>query len=112
MDNPHITDIWIEPEQLADKGDATNDFCNVAATLSDGRRYAFNVWAFDYLSAAMAECALSGEHLAGLYLPGPDLFVERLDRPTIEKALGDWLALEGRFPAHLEDEDAVAGDEG
>ena len=56
---------------------------------------------YGFLATAEAECRASGEHLAGLYLPAPDLFVRRLDRATIERALADWLDRDGGIPAHL-----------
>ncbi len=103
MSRDQIREVWLEYEHLAEgSDDEENDFCNVAATLEDGRRYAFNVWTYRFLATAESECRASGEHLAGLYLPAPDLFVRNLKRQTIERALADWLDRQGRFPDHLE----------
>ncbi len=104
MSEIHIDSIWLEFESYATPltdEEADNDFCNVAVTLSDASEYAFNVWTFKFLTTAVAECQTSGEHLAGLYLPPPDLFVRRLDRETIARALKDWLDEVGHFPAQL-----------
>ena len=100
-----IKEIWMEFEHAGDRraeGWGDNDQCNVSATLDDGHRYAFNVWTYRFLETMIVDCRSSGEHMSGLYLPAPDLFVNKLDRPTIEQSLTHWLKLNGHFPDHLE----------
>jgi hypothetical protein len=83
--------LWIEVE-IGDKDQPANqlteNFCNVVVECEDGRRYALNVWTFDFLPLAR----YPWPHSTGLgepanYLLPPDLFVERLDRETIEQAI-------------------------
>lgn len=87
--------LWIEAEHLADD---VNDFCNIAVYLSTGERYALNVWTFDFFNEARE----SGEMHASpavkhLYMHPPDLFVEDLSRPTLEKIVVDLIET-GRLP--------------
>ncbi len=91
-------DLWLEFEVWRAAGnsdDPRNDFFNMQITLADGRKYALNVWTFNYFSQAVAECRESGEHLAGQYLPPPDLFVARMDRELIERVVQDLIANDG-----------------
>lgn len=88
--------IWIEAEHLAEEVD---DFCNVAVYLSTGERYALNVWTFDFFDVARADGEMhASAPVKHLYMHPPDLFVEDLSRPTIEKVLVDILE-RGRLPA-------------
>jgi hypothetical protein len=85
-------ELWLETEE----GDPTQpanspieNFCNINVTLSDGRRYALNVWTFDFLPLARYRwpyAVKAGQALAK-YVHPPDLFVERLDRSTIESVV-------------------------
>lgn len=93
-------DLWLETEigepldQVANR--PTENFCNISVTLEDGRRYALNIWTFDFLPLARFEWpyeAKSGA-LPSLYLLPPDLFVERLDRQTIEKIISEMIEKE------------------
>jgi len=88
--------IWIEAEHLAED---IHDFCNVAVYLSTGDRFALNVWTFDFFAEARADGELHGSpDVKHLYLHPPDLFVQDLTRPTIEKVIVDILE-GGRLPA-------------
>jgi len=93
-------ELWPEFEQwMPQEGDdPEDDFFNMQVTLPGGRKYALNVWTFKYLSRAVRECRLNGEHLGGSYLPAPDLFVERLDRKLLENAIADLIAKDGLSP--------------
>jgi hypothetical protein len=73
--------------------DPTDDFANVEVRLVDGRRYALNVWTFRFLHRARFPWPydVTGERPAE-YVVAPDLFVERMDRPTLERAVGELLA--------------------
>jgi len=87
--------IWIEAEHLAED---INDFCNVAVYLSTGERYALNVWTFSFFPLAWAEGEMhASEATKHLYMHPPDLFVQDLTRPTIEKVIVDILE-RGRLP--------------
>ncbi len=89
--------VWIEAEHLAE---AVDDFCNVAIYLSTGERYALNVWTFAFFEIARADGEINASpDVKHLYMHPPDLFVQDLTRPTIEKVLVDLLE-RGRIPAH------------
>ncbi len=85
--------LWIETE-MGDPIDQpanrpTRNFCNIQIILEDGPIYALNLWTFDFLPLARLNWPYdenSGKAAASYVLP-PDLFVERLDRPTIEKVV-------------------------
>ena len=88
--------IWIEAEHLAED---VNDFCNIAVYLSTGERYALNVWTFDFFAVAQADGEMhASPAVKHLYMHPPDLFVQDLTRPTIEKVVVDVLE-RGRLPA-------------
>lgn len=110
MDKKRFQEVWLEYEEFSEPltdEEMYNDICNVMVTLSDGRRYAFNVWTFKFLERAISDCKVTGEHLSGLYLPPPDLLVQRLDRATIEQSLNHWFDLDSKFPDHLEQDDPL-----
>ena len=87
--------IWIEAEHLAED---INDFCNIAVYLSTGERYALNVWTFDFFAVAQADGEMhASPAVKHLYMHPPDLFVQDLTRPTIEKVIVDVLE-RGRLP--------------
>ena len=90
-------DLWLEfeigsPNEPANR--PTENFCNIQVTLDDNRTYALNVWTFDFLPLARYPWPYSVDTSAELskYLLPPDLFVERLDRPTIEAVIRELLA--------------------
>jgi hypothetical protein len=93
-------DLWLEFEHWLpqEDDDPENDFFNMTVTLPEGKKYALNVWTFKYLSRAVQECRMSGEHRSGSYLPAPDLFVERLNRRLLEDVVADLLARGGLSP--------------
>lgn len=88
-------ELWLEFEHVAPApgDDPTDDFANVQVRLPDGRRYALNVWTFRFLRRARLPWPYEG---AGgppaEYVLPPDLFVERLDRPTLERVVRRMLA--------------------
>jgi hypothetical protein len=92
--------LWLEFEHwTAQEGDDPEDeVFNIQVTLPSGRRYALNVWTFQYLSRAVQECCSTEEHPGGSYLPAPDLFVERLDRKLLEDVVADLIAKDGLSP--------------
>ena len=90
-------DLWLEfeigsPNEPANR--PTENFCNIQVTLDDNRTYALNVWTFDFLPLARYPWPYEIDTSAYLseYLLPPDLFVERLDRPTIEAVIRELLA--------------------
>ena len=99
-------DLWLEFELWRRMPDAPegspiydpeDDFCNISVTLGDGATYAVNVWTFGYLARVRRELTETGESLGGRYLMPPDLFVDRLDRPTIQAVIEDMI-IEGGLP--------------
>jgi hypothetical protein len=61
-------------------------------TLSNGIKYALNVWAYKSLWRIVKDCQETGECMHGIYLAPPDLFVQRLDRTLIEKMIADLIS--------------------
>jgi hypothetical protein len=101
--------IWIEAEHLAEDVD---DFCNIAVYLSTGERYALNVWTFDFFTMAQADGEINASpSVKHLYMHPPDLCVQDLSRPTVEKVVIDMLE-RGRIPARcLMPDDALDVDD-
>jgi hypothetical protein len=60
-------------------------------TLSSGSKYALNVWTYSYLQSAKEEARSENEHVGGIYMPAPDVFVEKLDRELIEVMADDMI---------------------
>lgn len=88
-------ELWLEFEHaIATPGDdPADDFANVLVSLPDGRRYALNVWTFRFLHRARFPWPYeTNTGRPAEYVVAPDLFVERLDRPTLTRAVGRMLA--------------------
>jgi hypothetical protein len=92
-------ELWLETE-LGDPDRSANsqteNFCNINVTLPDGRRYALNIWTFDFLPLARYDDTYDmreGQEPAKYVFP-PNLFVERLDRATIEIVIAELLAID------------------
>jgi hypothetical protein len=88
-------DLWLEFEHTKPSpNDAlADDFANVQVRLPDGRRYAMNVWTFRFLHRARFPWPYEGTSgPPAEYVTAPDLFVERLDRPTLERVVRQLLA--------------------
>ncbi|WP_234856524.1 hypothetical protein [Acinetobacter junii] len=88
-------DLWLEFELYENQSDRDSnvDFANVHVILPDGRKYALNVWTFDFFSHARYPWPYEiGEGVASEYLLPPDLFVSRLDRQTLKHVIGLMLA--------------------
>jgi hypothetical protein len=86
-------DLWLEFEHTGPPRDSADDFANVQVWLPDGRKYALNVWTFQFLQRARfpwPSADTSGRPAE--YVVAPDLFVERLDRPTLERVIRRLLA--------------------
>jgi hypothetical protein len=88
-------ELWLEFEhtQTPPGCDPADDFANVQVRLPNGRRYALNVWTFRFLHRARFPWpheTTNGQPAE--YVVAPDLFVERLDRPTLERVVGELLA--------------------
>ena len=84
--------LWLEFEEVEPGNwDIENEFCNIAVTLEDGRRYGLNVWTYQFLKTAIDSDHKSGACLNGLYQIPPDLFVKELTRENIEMAIADIL---------------------
>lgn len=88
-------ELWLEFEHTQPQPghDPTDDFANVTVQLADGRRYALNVWAFGFMRRARFPWPYAGDTgEPAEYLLPPDLFVSRLDRPTLERVIERLLA--------------------
>jgi len=95
MPDPPPFDLWLEFEHAKPQpdDDPADDFANVQVRLPDGRKYAMNVWTFRFLHRARFPWPY--EDTSGRpaeYVVAPDLFVERLDRPTMERVVRRLLA--------------------
>ena len=108
-------DLWLEFEHAQPQPgyDPADDFANVQVRLPDGRRYALNVWAFGFLRRARFPWPYEeGVGEPAEYLLPPDLFVERLDRPTLERVVARMLVAGELRPEWLcsrEDQEAEPG---
>ena len=97
MDEAGMFELWLEFEHTSplpgSAYDPTDDFANVAVQLPDGRRYALNVWTFKFLHRTRFPWPYetTGEP-AEYVVRMPDLFVERLDRPTMQRVVEQLLA--------------------
>lgn len=83
-------ELWLEFEHVQPQpgDDPCNDFANIQVRLPDGRRYALNVWSFGFMRRARYPWPYQeGAGEPAEYLLPPDLFVERLDRQTIERVV-------------------------
>lgn len=76
----------MQPESEYDPYD---DIFNMLVHVEDGRKYALNVWAFRFLERIRHIPYFESEELRGTYQLPPDLFVEKLDRPLLEKVVAD-----------------------
>jgi hypothetical protein len=88
-------ELWLEFEHVESQpgDDPTDDFANVQVRLPDGRVYALNVWTFKFLHRARFPWPYEDTGgQAAEYVVAPDLFVERLDRPTLERVVRQLLA--------------------
>jgi hypothetical protein len=93
----HAFELWLEfeegdPNEPANR--PTENFANINITLPDGRRYALNVWTFDFLPLGRYEWPYEPKpnEVPAKYVIPPDLFVERLDRATIESVVAEMIA--------------------
>jgi hypothetical protein len=86
-------DLWLETETGDPLDQPANrpyeNFANIGVKIQDGRRYSLNVWTFDFLPLARYPWPyeIDGSQEPASYLLPPDLFVERLDRPTVEDVI-------------------------
>lgn len=95
MAETQIFELWLEFEQYDPKQDydPTDDFANIGVDLPDGRTYNINVWTFGFLRRARFPWPYEeGVGDPDEYVIAPDLFVERLDRPTLERVVRHMLA--------------------
>lgn len=102
-DDAPAFDLWLEWEALPNAiDDPADDFANVAVTLPDGRSYGLNVWTFAFVRRARYPWPYEeGVGEPAEYLLPPDLLVERLDRPTMERVVAQLLANGEMQPAWL-----------
>ena len=85
-------ELWLEFELWTDGvKNPYDDFFNMTITLGNGSKYALNVWTYKYLTTAKAEARHNGEHVGGIYMPAPDVFVEKLDRNLLEVMVNDMI---------------------
>jgi len=92
MHNESDFELWLEFELWEDGVKAPyNDFFNMTITLANGLKYALNVWTYSYLQSAKAKARKDNEHVGGVYMPAPDVFIEKLDRRLIEVMVDDMI---------------------
>lgn len=106
--------LWLEFEHTERPGDdPTDDFANVQVRLSDGRRYALNVWTFKFFRRARAPWPYGNaeEPPEDEYLVAPDLFVERLERSTLDRVVSALLTRGEMKPEWLCPDDTGAADD-
>lgn len=90
--SPFGFEFWCELDELKPADyDPACDCCDIVATMSDGRHYRFRVWTYSFLEELVSRDRESGERLGGKYMLPPDLFVERLDRDLLQRAVADML---------------------
>jgi hypothetical protein len=93
-------DLWLEFEvwqaaeinlggEIKTDPPLDDDFFNMAVTLSNGEKYAMNVWTYKYFDRKRIDGGEDHEFLGGRYFIPPDLLVERLDRAYLEEVVGD-----------------------
>jgi len=83
--------LWIEHEQY-DEPVEDDDFFNIEIRLSDGRRYAANVWKIDAVARIVADPDEAWDTGGGRYTLGPDLLVAAVDRAFLEGVVADLIA--------------------
>lgn len=104
-------ELWLETEIGEPKEQPANrpreNFCNVVVTLEDGRRYALNVWTFDFLPLARFPWPYEtrDDTPPADYVFPPDLFVESLDRDVIQRVVTELLATDQMKSEWLVEED-------
>lgn len=95
MSGADAFELWLEWEHWVwgPNDDPSDDFANVVVTLSDGRRFALNVWTFKFLNRARAMSDMGGSLDAPAdHIVPPDLLVERLDRTLLERVVSKLVA--------------------
>lgn len=95
--DPNAFELWLEteigkPDHPANR--RRENFFNVVVTLENGRRYAFNVWTFDFLPLSRYSWPYEPNENAQQadYVQPPDLFVESLDREVIHRIITELIA--------------------
>ena len=90
MEEPTF-ELWLEFEQwIPQEGDdPEDDFFIMHVKMPGDVTYALNVWTFKVLERVRLDEQQQGSCLGGSYLFPPDLFVERLDRPLMERVVAD-----------------------
>jgi hypothetical protein len=105
--------LWLEWEQGEPIDQPANrtaeNFGNVVVTLGDGRRYALNVWTFDFLPLARFPWPHEArtDVAPASYVVAPDLFVDSLTRSTLETVVAEMLdagGLNERWLCRTDDE--------
>jgi hypothetical protein len=90
-------DLWLEVETGEPLDQPANqpnkNFGNIEVKLQDGHRYALNVWTFDFLALAKYPWPyeIDASKEPAKYLLPLNLFVEKIDRPTVESVVTQFL---------------------
>ena len=74
-------ELWLETETGEPLDQPANrpnkNFCNAVVMLPDGRRFAINIWTFDFLPLARREWPYENENpVPAPFVIAPDLFVD------------------------------------
>jgi hypothetical protein len=107
------TSLWLEFEGNSEgyptaADDPYCDFCN-ASFMVGAERYAVNIWTYAFLEVARRTDVVGTPLLEEQ--PGvvaPDLFVKKLDRPTIERAIA--YVIQRDVPSHWKVVESSDGD--
>ena len=78
-------DLWLEFEHWVGPRKKEDVSFNMTVSLNDGREYALNVWLIDSVPEIVRDPDECEEALDAQYCIGPDLLVERMDRPLLER---------------------------
>lgn len=89
--------LWLEFEEFDLSEQAyrpEENFANIKVIIEDGRQYALNIWTFDFFPHARKEWPYDQNSPSeeSKYMLPPDLFVEKLDRMTIDQVVKELLA--------------------
>ena len=100
--------LWLEFElwHLLEGFDPEDEIFNMLIDMSDGKRYALNVWTYKSIWRAVKCSREMGDCLNGAYLQPPDLLVQRADRALLERVVSDLITSGG-----LRDDWLVVDDE-
>lgn len=83
--------LWLEFElYMSEDGyDPTTDFFNMCIIFPTGKKYALNVWTYNFFIEVFHKEKKLDSSIQGRYNHAPDLFIEYCDRKLIEAIVSD-----------------------